>query len=726
MLLFTPVLLSGQPSNDSCSDAAALTVGTSCMPQQYSCIGATSESASVAPDPDCGLYEGADVWFTFVVPDDGAFRIETSDVQPISASWALYSGSCGDFETVECKMNRPGNFDLPESAGETLYLRVWRTGSISGNLFSLCVFEITPPSNDNCADAIELDIDENCTPANFSGEFATAEPPSVAPEPSCGFYAGGDVWFKFTAPPEGRFEIVKNQNISELTVVEGYSGSCGNFELILCSFTISEIEIDEPDLGGQEIYLRVFAPQSADGSPFDLCVRNLSVPDNDVCSDAVAIPVGDTCNPEIYHSYNASDEAPMPSCWVGSSGSVWFTVEVPDDGKMRIQRDDMTGSIHYMGLFRNGCDGFLPVACELWEDYIDLDNASLGGSTLHLVVYRFASGTGGTFSLCAVTYDCADTPGGTAFTDDCGDCVGGNTGEQACAPCNVSGGTITTTDPVGNLCVGDGFDNFISVQVTGTQGVGRFGLTVAGTGEVVAGNSSGTFNMENYPPGNYSIRHVAADNNSVFQGVTNGTQLSGCFSMSNSISVSTVGLNGGGLSADGPTSLCGGGVSFSVNNAVGPNTRFVMLNQAATEIVTTNNTGVFNFNNRPPGTYRVVHIAYSDAVNLGTVEPPTVPACMSASNQVVIQRLNCSALSAGPNPADRFSRVTFSTAAGGEATLEVYDLSGRIVDIIFRAETYPGTDYGLDFNTASIPNGVYLYRLSTREGVLTEKFIVAH
>ncbi|MFN2424429.1 MAG: hypothetical protein ABR572_11720, partial [Cryomorphaceae bacterium] len=85
----------------------------------------------------------------------------------------------------------------PALAGETLYLRAFRFISSQGIDFDLCIWEIDPPVNDNCADALGLTVGETCTTESFSSLFSTSEPTSVAPNPNCGGYQGGDVWFTF-------------------------------------------------------------------------------------------------------------------------------------------------------------------------------------------------------------------------------------------------------------------------------------------------------------------------------------------------------------------------------------------------------------------------------------------------------------------------------------------------------------------------------------------------
>jgi hypothetical protein len=78
-----------------------------------------------------------------------------------------------------------------------------------------------------------------------------------------------------------------------------------------------------------------------------------------------------------------------------------------------------------------------------------------------------------------------------------------------------------------------------------------------------------------------------------------------------------------------------------------------------------------------------------------------------------------------PNPTVGSSNVTFTVPASTEATLEVYDLSGRKVAQVFNGMAEPSSDYRFEFDGSSLPNGVYIYRLRTSEEVITEKFMIA-
>ncbi len=82
-------------------------------------------------------------------------------------------------------------------------------------------------------------------------------------------------------------------------------------------------------------------------------------------------------------------------------------------------------------------------------------------------------------------------------------------------------------------------------------------------------------------------------------------------------------------------------------------------------------------------------------------------------------------LTSQPNPTTGQSYVTFTNPTEGHTTLEVFDLNGRMLTRLFNALNAPGEQYRFEFDGSHLPNGVYLYRLTTGNEVVIEKFIIA-
>ena len=82
-------------------------------------------------------------------------------------------------------------------------------------------------------------------------------------------------------------------------------------------------------------------------------------------------------------------------------------------------------------------------------------------------------------------------------------------------------------------------------------------------------------------------------------------------------------------------------------------------------------------------------------------------------------------LNSQPNPTSGLSQVIFKTPETVRTLLEVYDMNGRNVATLFDQEAQGGSEYRLDFNGAALPNGVYIYRLTTEKQTIIEKFMIA-
>jgi hypothetical protein len=82
-------------------------------------------------------------------------------------------------------------------------------------------------------------------------------------------------------------------------------------------------------------------------------------------------------------------------------------------------------------------------------------------------------------------------------------------------------------------------------------------------------------------------------------------------------------------------------------------------------------------------------------------------------------------LESHPNPTNGNSVVTFSPAYTSYTTVEVFDMSGRSIAVIFSQTAEGGNQYRVDFNGANLPNGVYIYRMTTIDETIIEKFMIA-
>jgi hypothetical protein len=91
----------------------------------------------------------------------------------------------------------------------------------------------------------------------------------------------------------------------------------------------------------------------------------------------------------------------------------------------------------------------------------------------------------------------------------------------------------------------------------------------------------------------------------------------------------------------------------------------------------------------------------------------------------VTQSQDIVAFDSYPNPTEGASQATFTTLVTTRTTLEVYDMNGRSVATLFNGIANAGQEYLLNFDGSGLPNGIYIYRLTTETETVVEKFMIA-
>ena len=87
--------------------------------------------------------------------------------------------------------------------------------------------------------------------------------------------------------------------------------------------------------------------------------------------------------------------------------------------------------------------------------------------------------------------------------------------------------------------------------------------------------------------------------------------------------------------------------------------------------------------------------------------------------------VNSGTLTSQPNPTTGISDVTFEVSKTGYTLIEVYDMNGRNVKTLFNQVAEVGQSYRLNFDGSSLPNGIYIYRLTSSNEIIIDKFIIA-
>lgn len=74
-----------------------------------------------------------------------------------------------------------------------------------------------------------------------------------------------------------------------------------------------------------------------------------------------------------------------------------------------------------------------------------------------------------------------------------------------------------------------------------------------------------------------------------------------------------------------------------------------------------------------------------------------------------------------PNPFNPSTIFSFVSPVDGEATLTVFDLTGRVVSVVYQSRTVPGQYVRILWDASGVASGVYVARLRVGESVLSRR-----
>ena len=281
--------------SDVCEKAIPLTMNATC--ETY-----TNQNAIFSGSiPSCVDSTKSSIWFSFVAPSSGDVSIKTSN-NTFNEIITLFDGSCGSLTELDCS-NRDEFGFVGETlrysgltANNTYYARISGIaddfGATEGETCIQIVSNIQTnptPTNDNCADAVLLNMNNSCIEGtNIGATFETNEP-----FPLLNNKSRSSIWYAFVAPNEGELEIFTDADFADVITV--FSGSCGNLT-----------EIDGNDMGrslklesltaGETYLVQItgfFATLEG-----HVCMRVrplLDAPNNDICTQAITLVMNDEC-----------------------------------------------------------------------------------------------------------------------------------------------------------------------------------------------------------------------------------------------------------------------------------------------------------------------------------------------------------------------------------------------------------------------------------------------
>ncbi|MBL7786848.1 MAG: T9SS type A sorting domain-containing protein [Chitinophagales bacterium] len=79
---------------------------------------------------------------------------------------------------------------------------------------------------------------------------------------------------------------------------------------------------------------------------------------------------------------------------------------------------------------------------------------------------------------------------------------------------------------------------------------------------------------------------------------------------------------------------------------------------------------------------------------------------------------------ASPNPFGGTLNLYFNTLQSENVTVSVFDVDGRLLQNVFKGKTNPNTPQNCQLNANELPNGLYIVRMTTENGMMVQQKIV--
>jgi len=344
------------PINDICDTALGMTVGENgtCQANKVTC--STTNATNTLYGSCDGSGEDPDLWYSFTVPLNGDYSFESILGQP---GITLYTGSCSDLTEIACINNTDGilkNLLI----NTTYYARIY-TDYPEDNV-EFCIEKDLSPDNNYCEGAKLLSIGQGYCESLEIGSNQYASNSEELPDPNCGNYSGGDIWYKFVVPTSGNVEIEMSRIGNFIDgAMAVYSGSCGNLNLVSCN----DDSNDNPNtsympkisLTGQNpedtLYLRIWEYDNDVKGKFSICIwepSDLIISTGGDCVQG-SLTIVNSTNGNIYTWVPLEDMSGNIIAFVYPNGNelgnitptVFTRSELPlridDDGTQYINRD---------------------------------------------------------------------------------------------------------------------------------------------------------------------------------------------------------------------------------------------------------------------------------------------------------------------------------------------------------------------------------------------------
>ncbi len=379
-----------QPSNDTCSNAEALSVSSVTQTISFDLSQGDSNYENGCATFDAGDY--IDIWYAFTMPVNGAIHINGSNG---INRFALYDG-CGGNQ-IDCFSTEGYIENLTQN--ETYVLRLYRSEFHSTNMsflsFTIETLEATIP---DCSTTIPLTVSTTASTVNFDLSTETLNYEYGCDENNAETYA--DFWYEFTMPVDGVVSI-ESDNINLFALYD----SCGGNQ-IDCFIPTGYARIISNLSQGSTYLLRLYRNEfNYDASIDTEFIIKAIQPEFPTCNNVEPISVTTTIQsvPLNLSSANYNYDFGCDEFDVDSYTNFWYEFTMPVNGNLYLNP-----TIYNAAALFDSCGG----------NQIDCfsENGLIGnltqGETYTLRIFRsettFAS-VGTQFQIKAIEYITNDT-----------------------------------------------------------------------------------------------------------------------------------------------------------------------------------------------------------------------------------------------------------------------------------------------------------------------------
>ncbi|WP_104735652.1 T9SS type A sorting domain-containing protein [Hanstruepera ponticola] len=197
------------------------------------------------------------------------------------------------------------------------------------------------------------------------------------------------------------------------------------------------------------------------------------------------------------------------------------------------------------------------------------------------------------------------------------------------------------------ICAGDGESDAFDVTLDGAMGDNSLWVITDANLNILGTPPSPPFDLEGAGEGVCLIWHLSYADSVDLTGVTNAADLMGCYDLSNPITVTRNGVNGGELaiagSGDTEIEICAGdgesdAFDVTLEDAMGDNSLWV-ITDANLNILGTPPSPPFDLEGAGEGVCLIWHLSYSDSVDLtGVTNAADLMGCYDLSNPITVTR----------------------------------------------------------------------------------------